>query len=247
MRVLGSALCGALTLLAWSSLPQAEEFYAGKTITIVTSTGAGGNYDLAARTIARHMPRHIPGAPSMIVQNMPGGGHMLATNFMYNLAPKSGTTIATVNQGVPAHQVLDGRGARYDASKFNWIDALGDRNQVFVVCHTTGIKTLEEAKTKELTAGATGEGSSGFRYPTAMNNVLGTKIKIVKGYKSANDVELALERGEVNAQATQLYSVPDRPSRMAQGAKNCCPHAGRPEARSRSARRAAVDGVRRQR
>lgn len=200
MRVFGFAVFAAAAMSCASAV-QAEDFYAGKTITIVTSTGAGGTYDLAARTIARHMPRHLPGAPTMIVQNMPGGGHMLATNYMYNIAPKDGTTIATVNQGVPAHQVLDGRGVRYDASKFNWLGALSDRNQVFAVWHTAGVRTFEDLKTKGVTAGATGEGSSGFRYPTAMNNVLGTKIKIIKGYKSANDVELAMERGETQAQA----------------------------------------------
>lgn len=192
---------------------KAADFYSGKTVTIVTSTGAGGTYDVAARTIARHMPRHLPGAPTMIVQNMPGGGHMLASNYMYNIAPKDGTTIATVNQSVPAHQVLDGRGVRYDAVKFTWLGALGDRNQVFVVWHTIGIKTFEDLKNKGVTAGSTGEGSSGFRYPTAINNVLGTNIKIVKGYKSANDVELAMLRGEINAHAhsytAYLTSHPD--------------------------------------
>jgi tripartite-type tricarboxylate transporter receptor subunit TctC len=180
---------------------EAADFYAGKTVTIVTSTGAGGTYDIAARTVARHMPKYLPGTPTMVVQNMPGGGHMLASNYIYNIAPKDGTTIATVNQSVPAHQVLDGRGVRYDATKFNWLGALGDRNQVFVVWHTTGIKNFEDLKAKGVTAGSTGEGSSGYRYPTAINNVLGTHIKIVKGYKAAGDVELAMLRGEVSAQA----------------------------------------------
>lgn len=191
----------------------AADFYSGKTVTILTSSAGGGTYDVAARTLARHMSRHIPGAPTMIVQNMPGGGHMLASNFMYNIAPKDGTTIATVNQGVPVHQVLDGRGVRYDAAKFTWLGALGDRNFVFSVWHTTGIKTFEDLKSKGATAGATGEGSNGFRYPTAINNVLGTNIKIIKGYKSVNEAELAMQRGEINSNAhsytAYLRSHPD--------------------------------------
>ena len=208
---------GAVAALLFAPLTPvavtAADFYSGKTITILTSSAGGGTYDVAARALARHMSRHIPGAPTMIVQNMPGGGHMLASNFMYNIAPKDGTTIATVNQGVPVHQVLDGRGVRYDAAKFTWLGALGDRNFVFSVWHTTGIKTFEDLKSKGATAGATGEGSNGFRYPTAINNVLGTNIKIIKGYKSVNEAELAMQRGEINSNAhsytAYLRSHPD--------------------------------------
>src|SRR2546421_1477263 len=98
-----------------------EDFYRGKTVTIVTSTGVGGPFDLTARALARHMPRYLPGQPTMIVRNMPGGGNVLATNFMYTQAAKDGTFIATVNNIIPLHQILDGRGVRYDASKFNWL------------------------------------------------------------------------------------------------------------------------------
>lgn len=192
---------------------KAADFYAGKTVTVLTSSAGGGTYDVAARALVRHMSRHLPGAPTMIVQNMPGGGHMLASNFMYNIAPKDGTTIATVNQGVPVHQVLDGRGVRYDAAKFTWLGALGDRNFVFSVWHTAGIKTFEDLKSKGATAGATGGGSNGYRYPTAINTVLGTNIKVIKGYKSVNEAELAMQRGEVNANAhsytANLRSHPD--------------------------------------
>jgi len=200
-----AAACLALSAIAHGAA-SAQDFYAGKTLTIVTSTGEGGTYDFSARTLARHMNKHLPGNPTIIIQNMPGGGHMLATNHMYNVAPKDGTVIATINQSVPTHQVLDGRGVRYDAAKFNWLGALIDRNQTFAVWHTAGVKSLHELKTKEVIAGATGEGSSGFRYPTAINNVFGTKIKIIKGYKSTDEVRVALQRGEVNAQATSLGS-----------------------------------------
>ena len=102
-------VAGVLALLL--ALPaNAQSFYEGRTITIVTSTGVGGTYDVTARLISRHMPRFIPGKPTMVVQNMPGGGNVLATNFMYTIAPKDGTSIATVHNAMPLHQVLGGRG-----------------------------------------------------------------------------------------------------------------------------------------
>ena len=121
-----------------------DDFYKGKTVTVVTSTGPGGTYDVTARTLVRHMPRHLPGAPTMIVQNMPGGGNVLATNYMYTIAPKDGTTIATIENGIPLHQVLDGQGVRYDAAQFNWLGSTGPENQAVYVWSSTGIKTLPE-------------------------------------------------------------------------------------------------------
>jgi tripartite-type tricarboxylate transporter receptor subunit TctC len=194
-------LPAALAALSAAPKTQAQDFYAGKSIRVITSTGSGGTYDIIARMAARHLPKYIPGAPSVVVQNMPGGGHMLASNHIYNLAAKDGTVLGVLNQNVPAHQVLNGRGVRYDARKFNWLASLGDRNQLFVTWHSSGLKTFEDVLKKGAIAGATGEGSSGFRYPTAINNVLGANIKIVKGYKNAGDVELAMSRGEVNSQA----------------------------------------------
>src|SRR5688572_15120007 len=121
-----------------------EDFYKGKTITVVTSTGVGGPFDLTARALARHMPRYIPGKPTMIVRNMPGGGHVLATNFMFTQAEKDGTFIATVNNSVPLHQILDGRGVRFDARKFNWLGSTGTSNLLTVAWVTSGFKTMAE-------------------------------------------------------------------------------------------------------
>src|SRR4029078_9454718 len=114
-----------------------EDFYKGKTITVVTSPGVGGPFDLTARALARHMPKYIPGRPTMIVRNMPGGGHVLATNFMFTQADKDATAIATVNNSIPLHQVLDGRGVRFDARRFNWLGSTGTPNPP-TVCRVTG-------------------------------------------------------------------------------------------------------------
>ena len=182
-------------------------FFEGKTITIITSTGAGGGYDVTARLISRHMPRFIPGNPTMIVQNMPGGGNVIATNHMYTVAPRDGTMIATLHNAMPLHQVLAGHGVRYDVSKLNWLGSTGSENEVIFTWHTTGVTNIEEAKKKEVILGGTGAGSGIVIIPTAMNNLLGTKFKMVMGYKSSEDLNLALQRGEVEARAFSMASV----------------------------------------
>lgn len=202
------ALCPAI-----AHAQHAVDFYMGKTISIITSTGAGGPYDLAARALARHMPRHIPGAPSMVVRNMPGGGHTLAANFMAIQAPRDGTTIATISNTIPLHQVVDGKGVRYDARKFNWIGSLGISSLITVAWSTAGIRTIEDAMSREVITGATGAGSGTWLYPNAMNQLLGTRFKIVTGYTSSAEVDLAMQRGEIAARSGGSYIgyVQERP------------------------------------
>src|ERR1700685_2472581 len=173
------------------------EFYKGKTISLITSTGVGGTYDAVARLIARHMPRYIPGNPTIIVQNMPGGGNVIATNYMYNIAPKDGTAIATIHSAMPLQQALDAGGVRYDSDQFNWLGSTGSQNEVILVWHSAGIKTLEQAAEKEVILGGTGSGAGIVLLPVLVNNLLGTKFKIVTGYRTSEDVNLGMERGEV--------------------------------------------------
>jgi tripartite-type tricarboxylate transporter receptor subunit TctC len=174
-----------------------DEFYKGKTLTIITSTGAGGAYDLVARIVARHLAKNLPGNPTTAIQNMPGGGHVLATNFMYNQAPKDGTTIATVANSIPMHQLIDGKGVRYDARRINWLGSTGISNLVTVAWHTSGVKSTDDVLKRELIVGATGTGSGTYLYPAVMNAILGTKFKLVMGYKATTEIDLAMERGEV--------------------------------------------------
>ncbi len=195
----------ALLMTAFAA--HAEDFYKDKTISILTSTGAGGSYDGAARTIARHMPKYLPGSPAIVVKNMPGGGHTRATNFLYVNAPKDGTVLATVSNTMPMHQLVDGRGVHFDVAKFNWIGSVGLSNLTVTFWHKTGIKKLEDVFTRQVTMGATGTGSGTFLYPNAMNKVLGTKFKIVTGYRSSVEVDLAMERGEVEGRGGASYST----------------------------------------
>jgi len=198
----------ALALVAAASAVRAdpvEDFYKGKTITIVTSTGSGGAYDLSARTIGRYLPKYLPGAPQFVVKNMPGAGHVLATNFMYNSAPKDGTYIAIVNNAIPLIQALGGKGIRFDASKLAWIGSLGISNLLSVAWGKSGVKSMDDVFVHEVTTGATGTGSGAYLYPTAMNNILGTKWKVVLGYKESAEVDLAMTRGEVVARGGASY------------------------------------------
>jgi tripartite-type tricarboxylate transporter receptor subunit TctC len=206
--VASGARCAVVLLVALcTTAARADSPYEGKTITIVTSTGVGGVYDLTARVIARHMGRYIPGNPTLIVQNMPGGGNVLATNYMYNIAAKDGLTIASIHNAMPLHQVLDGRGVRFDAGKFKWLGSTGSENEVILVWRTAGIATISQAMEREVVLGSTGAGSGLSIIPTAMNNVLGTRFKLVIGYKTSEDINLALERGEVQARAFGLNSI----------------------------------------
>jgi tripartite-type tricarboxylate transporter receptor subunit TctC len=199
MRVCGAMLALIAVLTTASAL--ADGFYKGKTITIVTSTGVGGSYDGIARLLARYMPKHIPDQPNIIVQNMPGGGNVIATNYMYNIAAKDGTVIATINNGIPLHQVIDDRGVRYDSDRFNWLGSTGAVNAVTIAWHTAGVKSIEEVFKRELILGGTGPASAIVIFPEAMNNVLGTRFKIVNGYKSSAEVYLAMEKGETESRS----------------------------------------------
>jgi tripartite-type tricarboxylate transporter receptor subunit TctC len=198
-RIITSVFAAVVAVSAAAGSVPAQSFFAGKTMTIIVSTGGDDSYGYIARTFGQHMPRYIPGQPTMIVKAMPGAGNVLATNHLYNIAPKDGTTIGTINNAIPLHQVLDGRGVKYDASKFNWLGSTGTYNSVAYVWHTAGINTIQDAMAKEVILGGTGAGSSIVIYPTVMNNVLGTKFKIVLGYKSVSEINVAMERGEVQA------------------------------------------------
>ena len=203
---------------AFVSAPAAaEDFYAGKTVTITVSTGPGGTYDSIARLLARHMPRYLPGGPGMIVQNMPGAGNVLATNFMYNLAPKDGTSFATVNNAIPLNQVLDGRGVRYDARRFGWLGSPGSYNSVLMIWKSAGAHSFKDVTEREITVGGTGAGSSNIILPTAMNAVLGARLKIVLGYKDVAELYLAVERGEIQGFTTSYTgALIDRPEWFSQ-------------------------------
>ena len=203
--ILSAACLAAPIAVSQASAQSVADFYKGKTVSIIVSTGSGGGYDVLARALARHLPKFVPGNPNMVVQNMPGGGHMLAANHIYNVAAKDGTVIAALNQNVPSNQLLTPAAARYDANKYIWLGRFAEKgNPALAIWHEAPVKTLEDARKTEIVIGATGEGSSSYRYTAAMNHVLGTKFKIIKGYKTVPEVLLAIDRGEVQGRTGAL-------------------------------------------
>jgi tripartite-type tricarboxylate transporter receptor subunit TctC len=202
------ALASSLSLIALSSA-QADavsDFFTGKSISLIISTGVGGGVDTNARLVAKHLGNHIPGNPSVTPKNMTGAGHLQATNYLYAQAPRDGTSLGAILPAFVGYQVLDGRGAQYDARNFNYLGSSDVENANLYTSSSQGIKSIEQIKTREVLMGATGAGSYTMLYPTLLNNVLGYKFKIVSGYKSTNEIHLAMERGEVYGRAGNFFS-----------------------------------------
>ena len=186
--------------------PAAAPFYAGKTINIIVGFGPGGGYDLYARLLSRYLGKHIPGTPSIIVQNMEGAGGVRAANYVYASAPKDGTVIAGVNQGATLFQQLGGKGVMYDPTQFNWLGRMASSNNTVYTMATSGIRTIEEAKTRDVLMAGSGVISDANIYPNILNALVKTKFKIVNGYAGTNESNLAMERGEVDGRGGGAYS-----------------------------------------
>jgi tripartite-type tricarboxylate transporter receptor subunit TctC len=206
--LLGAALCGIAMLCSTSALADpVADFYRGKQIRFIIRTTPRGDYDQYTRLLARFMGKHIPGNPALIPINMPGGGGITAANFMAQVAPRDGTVIGIVSQGLAADQALSmSPQLKADLREFNWIANVVFSNQLLVVWHTSPTKTLADAKLRETTIGTTGAGSASVQYPAFYNNVLGTKFKIVFGYPGGQHIDFAMERGEVEGRGTNPYS-----------------------------------------
>jgi tripartite-type tricarboxylate transporter receptor subunit TctC len=191
----GVALTAAPTIATAQSV---ADFYDNKRISLMISSGVGGGYDLYGRTVARFMGDHIPGKPTIIPQNKPGAGGMKLLNFAYNKAPKDGSVIFTLHIGLPLHQVLGGRGVRYDAGKLIGIGRVTAGNAATAVWHTKGVRTFADLSKKQVTLGSTGASSVSSIFPTVAQNLLGANFKVIMGYKGGEQVMLAMERGEVD-------------------------------------------------
>ncbi|WP_090707448.1 MULTISPECIES: hypothetical protein [unclassified Beijerinckia] len=172
------------------------DFYRGNTIRIINWASAGGEYDIHGRLISRFLGRHLPGQPTVIHQSMTGGGGLVAANYLYNVAPKDGTSLGIMVSSLPLSQVLGDQAVRFDAGRFNWIGTISRTQESLVAWHTTGIKSWDEMTKREFVLGASGAGSSSVMVPTVMNALLGTKIKIVPGYPGGAQINLAMEHGE---------------------------------------------------
>ena len=200
----GSAALGVgLLLAAVAGAPaQAQsvaDFYRGKTVNVLIGVGVGGEYDLQARLVARHIGKHIPGNPNVVPQNMTGAGGINMANHLYNTVARDGTFIGMMGNNFPATQAVGGKSVKFDAGKFQWLGTMAPVVETMAVWHTAGVKNMDDLRKQEVVAGASGRGAITYFYPMMMNAFLGTKFKIVTGYPGGNQINLAMERGEVQA------------------------------------------------
>jgi tripartite-type tricarboxylate transporter receptor subunit TctC len=200
-----TALLATLLATAAAADP-VEDFYRGKTITMAVGTSPGGDYDLRMRMVGRYLGHHIPGNPTVIATNMPGAGQMLVANWLASVAPKDGTVIVAISQNLAVYQATGAAGVKFDVRTFNWIGNTTDTPNVINSWYTTGIRTIEDVMQRELVVGATGVASGSYLYPHALNTLVGTKFKIVTGYPGGNDINLAMERGEVGGRGSNSWA-----------------------------------------
>ena len=206
-----SIVCSALAVAAVAlSAPAGaqtpEDFYRGKTVTMIVGSTAGATYDIWGRLVARHLGSHIPGAPNVVVQNMPGAGSTLATNYIYNAPTQDGSVIGLMNSTNPFEPLLGVEQAKFDARKINWLGSPAQDTGVVTLWHSVPVNSFEEAKTKEVRFAATSLNGTAAFYVRIFNEVFGTKFKLVFGYPGLTEAMLATERGEVDGHPSPYWS-----------------------------------------
>lgn len=203
----------ALTMAALLAIPDSpafaqtvEAFYKSKKLTLIVASGAGGGYDAYARVLARHYPNHIPGKPTVVVQNMPGASGVSATGFIANSADRDGSVILSTSNNLTVQPLFDKNQLQYDPRKLSWIGSMGKLDSICLTWGTSPIKRLEQAREREVLASATGPTSNGVTVPSLLNYLAGTKFRPIVGY-SSTEQRLALERGETEALCGLAYST----------------------------------------
>ena len=212
---LPAALTSAITIGLWVILaaPPAvaepvADFYRGKQIKIYIRAAPGGNYDVYSRLLGRHIARFLPGNPSVLPVNMPGGGGLVALNYVARVAPRDGTVITMITQSFPMDQALGlDKNLKVDLRTLNWIGNMSETNEFFYTNKASPTKTLEDARRRETPVAATGAGSIMTQLAAVYNNMLGTRFKVIYGYPSGPDMTLAMERGEVEGRSTSNPQV----------------------------------------
>ena len=207
-----AVLCAATLVPDRASAQAPDQFYAGKSITILIGFGPAGTYDYYARLAARHLARHIPGKPNIIPQQMPGAGSFTAANFLYSAAPKDGTSMATLTQTLAIEEAIKTPGVKYKSAEMNWIGRATSIAQIQLSMGASQFKTIADVKTASATAASTGAGSPTEGYPKLLNGVAGTQFRPVGPYPGSVDGLLALERGEVDTALTSYNTIKARRS-----------------------------------
>ncbi len=205
-----SAMSGWLTIVSAAAAlvagaglapARAQNFYEGKQITLLVGSGVGGGYDVYSRLVARHWSKHIPGKPTFVVQNQPAAGSLVATNTLANTSPRDGLTVGQVQTHMAVEPMMGVTGSlanvKFDARQLNWIGSIAKEFPVVVVWHTAPIKTFKDVMTREMVLGASGTATSDSVYPRLMNEMIGTKFRVIDGYKDNPSMILATESGEI--------------------------------------------------
>jgi tripartite-type tricarboxylate transporter receptor subunit TctC len=195
-----------LSILAGLLMGSGASAQSQKPLTILIGTTPSGTYDLYARALARHIPKHLPGTSNVIPQNIAGAGGLRAANYLYNVAPKDGTTIATFARGLAVQPLLDAEGVQFEARKFNWIGSTASEVSVVFAWHDKPFKTIEDLRSREMILPATGSGADSIIFPYIMNGVLGTKFKVIAGYPGGLELQMAVENGEADGIASTSWS-----------------------------------------
>jgi tripartite-type tricarboxylate transporter receptor subunit TctC len=205
-----AAAAGGLMALAMSGqagrADSVEDFYKGKTINLVIGYSVGGGYDLYARTVGRHLGKHIPGNPTVLVQNMAGAGSLKAANYIYGVAAKDGTALGTFARGLPMEPLIGTSVTQFDARKFTWLGSGTDELSVCVTWERSDVKSWEDALKKPFTVAGEGSGSDPDIFSSLLRNAFGLKLKLVSGYPGAAEMSLAIERGEVDGRCGWSWS-----------------------------------------
>jgi tripartite-type tricarboxylate transporter receptor subunit TctC len=208
-----SAIAALIALTVPAAGQSVEEFYKGKTITITMGTGPGGSFDLYGRTIAEHMPRHIPGNPAMIVEYMPGAGGVIAGNHVFGPGPQDGTKML-LSHAIPLVEKLEpGPGVKFKSAEFQWLGAYDAIVLTMNVWHTVPVKTIDELKAADITIGSFSKTHLTHQWPVLLKAAIGARYKVISGYKGGSDCNLAMERGEIHgwtpSYANLLGTKPD--------------------------------------
>jgi len=209
-----AVLFASLALAPFARADAIADFYKGRTITLIVGYGPGGGYDLYARLMARHLGRHIPGNPTIVVQNMPGAGSLRATNYLYTVAPRDGATIGSFARDMPLLAILRTNAAAvFDPRRFTWLGSSSDFSNdayLLVVRHDAPVKSIDDARRPggpPIVLGGTAEGTTGSDVPLVLRDTLGINIKLVTGYPDNGAIFLAVDRGEVNGRTVDLSSM----------------------------------------
>ncbi len=206
ISVLRSAALLILLSLPCSAQTVAE-FYSGRVVSLYIGYPAGGGYDVYGRVVAHHIGKHIPGNPTVIPVNMEGAGSLRLTNWLFNAAPRDGTAFGIINHGVPFEPLLGNREfARFDPIEFTWLGSANNETVVCVAWHSSGVRGFHDLENREFVIGGTGPGADDFVFPKLLSGVLGARLRFVTGYAGGNDINFAMERGEVEGRCGWTWS-----------------------------------------